>query len=87
MVSGAGPPAAATVLAAAARLDSDDETSTVCAPSFANADRDAAADAAAAAGDDGHFSLELTRHFTPPFDLSCAAKAGDDGYDGFSSTT
>ena len=37
MVSGAGPPAAPTVFAAASRFDSDDDTSTVCAPSFASA--------------------------------------------------
>ena len=35
MVSGAGPPAAATVLLAAARLFADDDTITVCAPARA----------------------------------------------------
>ncbi len=36
MASGAGPPAAATVLVAAARFASDDDTITVCAPALAN---------------------------------------------------
>ena len=66
MVNGAGPPAAATVLVAAARLSGDDDTSTVCAPCLREVDRDLAADAAAAAGDDHDFSLKLACHRSLP---------------------
>ena len=66
MASGAGPPAAATVLDAAARFVSDDETITVCAPALRKIDRDLAADAAAAAGDHHDFSLELAWHHSLP---------------------
>ena len=66
MASGAGPPAAAMVLAAAARLSADDDTITVCAPALREIDRDLAADAAAAAGDDHDFSLKLAWHHSLP---------------------
>ena len=66
MVTGAGPPAAATVLVAAARFSADDDTITVCAPCSREIDGDLAADAAAAAGDDNDFSCKLAWHFVPP---------------------